>query len=351
MAAAPFAHTFPSGTVEYHLAGSVKKLRELAPRESSIVVTDENVARLHGAHFQGYRTLTVSAGEDSKSIETIQRLAEELATHEAHRNTFLVGVGGGMISDLTGFLASVYMRGTPVGFVPTTLLAAVDAAVGGKNGVNVGLHKNMLGTVRQPRFILQDTDLLETLPDKEWSNGFAEIIKYGCISDVRIFTTLSYSDITFYKKTRTALDELIAGCVDIKTKIVNADEDESGLRRILNFGHTAGHAFERLHGLAHGAAVGLGMLVACLVSEKVAGLDPAAKDKLANTLAAYGLPTALDFNPDEVAALLRTDKKRTDDGIDYVVMEALGKVRVESLPFSVIEDALKMFGDAGRRSS
>lgn len=349
MAAVPFAHTFPSGTVEYHLAAPVKKLQELAPPESSIVVTDENVARLHGEHLKGYKTLAVPPGEDSKSIETIQRLTQELAGHEAHRKTLIVGVGGGMITDLTGFLASVYMRGTRVGFVPTTLLASVDAAVGGKNGVNVGLHKNLLGTVRQPVFILQDTDLLETLPDAEWSNGFAEIIKYGCISDIRILTTLSQSDIAFYKKNRAGLDELIAGCVDVKSKIVNADEDETGIRRILNFGHTAGHAFERLHNLPHGAAVGLGMLVACLVSEKVAGLDLSAKDKLANTLAAYGLPTTLDFNPDDVAALLRADKKRTDDGIDYVVMEAFGKVCVKSLPFSVIEDALKMFADAGRR--
>lgn len=349
MAAAPFAHTFPSGTVEYHLAASVKKLRELAPPDSSIVVTDENVARLHGEHFRGYKTLTISAGEDSKSIETLQRLTQELASHEAHRKTMLVGIGGGVTTDITGFLASIYMRGMAVGFVPTTLLAAVDAAVGGKNGVNVGLNKNLLGTVLQPRFILQDTNLLDTLPDEEWSNGFAEIIKYGCISDVRVFNTLSHSNISFYKKTRAALDELIAGCVDVKNKIVNADEEEAGLRRILNFGHTAGHAFERLHNLRHGEAVGLGMLVACLVSEKVAGLDAGAKDKLANTLAAYGLPTSLDFDPAEVATLLRTDKKRTDDGIDYVVMETFGKVRVESLPFSVIEDALKMFADAGGR--
>ena len=349
MAASTFAHTFPSGTVEYHLQASLKKLPELAPPAESILITDENVARLYHDALKGYRVLTVPAGEDSKSWQTIERLAGELASHEAHRKTWLVGVGGGMITDLTGFLASVYMRGMPYAAVPTTLLATVDAAIGGKNGINLGVHKNMLGTVRQPLFILQDTDLLDTLPDEEWSNGFAEIIKYGCISDVRIFNTLSHSDIAFYRKTREALNELIAGCVDVKTKIVNADEEETGVRRILNFGHTAGHAFERMHNLSHGAAVGLGMLVACLVSEKVAGLDPTAKDKLANTLAAYGLPTSLEFNPDEVATLLRTDKKRTDAGIDYVVMESLGKVRVENLPFGVIEEALQSFADAGHR--
>jgi len=349
MAAAPFAHTFPSGTVEYHLAASIKKLRELAPPESSVVLTDENVARLHGEHLTGYKLLIVPAGEDSKSLQTVERLAQELASIEAHRKTMLVGVGGGMVTDLAGFLASVYMRGVAFGFVPTTLLAAVDAAVGGKNGVNVEFHKNLLGTVCQPRFILQDTDLIQTLPDAEWSNGFAEIIKYGCISDVRIFNTLSHSDIAFYRKNRDGLDELIAGCVDVKNKIVNADEGETGLRRILNFGHTAGHAFERLHNLPHGAAVGLGMLVACLVSEKVAGLDPGAKDKLANTLAAYGLPTSLQFDPSQLTALLRADKKRTDDGVAYVVMETFGKVWVEELPFSVVEEALQTFADAGGR--
>lgn len=344
-----YALTFPSGTVDFHLDSSIKKLRELAPPSSSILVTEENVARFHGKSFEGYRTLTVPAGEDSKSWSTVERLANELVSHEAHTHTTLVGVGGGMVTDLTGFLASVYMRGVPVGFVPTTLLATVDAAIGGKNGVNLGVHKNMLGTVRQPKFILQDTSLLDTLPDTEWSNGFAEIIKYGCISDVRIINTLSHSDVNYFRKNKTGLAELIAGCIDVKTKIVHADEEDTGIRRILNFGHTAGHALERLHNLSHGQAVGLGMLVACLVSEKVAGLDPMVKDKLANILDTYGLPTTLRFNPAEVSQLMRMDKKRTDEGIDFVVMEQLGKVRVESLPFSTIEEALQTFANAGNR--
>ncbi len=349
MAAPTYAQTFPSGTVEYYLKSSLDLLPGLAPPAHSIVITDEAVQALHGARWATYRVLTVPPGEDSKSSGQAERLAEALVKEEAHRGTILIGIGGGMVTDLAGYVASVYMRGVAFGGVPSTLLGMVDAAVGGKNGVNLGVYKNMLGTVRQPHFVLHDAALLSTLPTEEWSNGFAEIIKYGCIADARILTTLLQSDIAYFQKTPEGLAELIAGCVDVKNKIVVADEDESGLRRILNFGHTAAHAFERMYGLAHGAAVGLGMLVACLVSERVAGLEPTAKDHIANLLDAYGLPTALDFDVAAVSALLRTDKKRSDDGIDYVVIGGFGKARTERIPFRVVEEALQTFKDASGR--
>jgi 3-dehydroquinate synthase len=342
-----YALTFPSGTVEYHLDANINTLQQLAPPSSSIIITDENVWQAHESRFAGYRSIVIPAGEDAKTWQTVEHLANECMALEAHRGTMLVGLGGGTITDLVGFLASVYMRGVQFGFVPTTLLCAVDASIGGKNGINLGVHKNMLGTIKQPKFILHDASLFDTLPDVEWSNGFAEIIKYGCIADARILTTLAQSDLAYFRKYRDKLAELIAGCVDVKNKIVHADEEEEGLRKILNFGHTAGHAFELVAGLPHGQAVGLGMLVACSVSEKVAGLDPTFRGQIVGTLSQYGLPTSLDFDIEAACSLLRTDKKRTESAIDYVVLEKPGVGRTEPLPFPAVEEALRAFANEG----
>ncbi len=232
------------------------------------------------------------------------------------------------------------MRGVDVAFAPTTLLGQVDAAIGGKNGVNIGLHKNMLGTVRQPRFVLFHTGFLTTLPDEHWAAGFAEIIKYGFIADARILTTLQNGDITYFKGHPDKLNELIAGSADVKNKIVHADEREEGLRRVLNFGHTAGHAFETLYSLSHGCAVALGMRVAMKLSEQHTALMPDAAGQLKELLERYSLPVSITHNADEVMALLVTDKKRRDDGIDYVLLEKPGVAVTKVLQPEQIRDAL-----------
>jgi 3-dehydroquinate synthase len=333
----------------YHLNGDVQELRQLAPPSRAIIITDVHVWAAHQHHFDGYRHLVLDAGEAQKSWKTIEDLAAQLLQMGAHRGTTLVGIGGGTITDITGFLASVYMRGIDFGFVPTTLLGMVDASIGGKNGINMGPNKNMIGTIRQPRFILHDNQLLHSLPDAEWSNGFAEVIKYGCIADVRILKTLEISDLGWFRKYPGKLSELIVGCVDVKNKIVSADEQESGLRKILNFGHTAAHAFERVCGLSHGQAVGLGMLVACRISEQFAGLDSGFRTQLEQILKRYGLPTALEFDVHQVAGLLRSDKKRTDDAIDFVVLPRPGVAHTRLLPFAAVEEALQSFSRASDR--
>lgn len=340
-----YAVSFPTGTVEYWLESNLKKLRQLAPPYSSIIVTDEEVWRLHGSKLNEYRSVVMPTGEEHKSWKTIEDLTRQLIGHEAHRKNMLVGLGGGVVTDVTGFLASTYMRGIPFGFVPTTLLGLVDASIGGKNGINLDMHKNMLGTLHQPRFILHDLLLLDTLSDEEWSNGFAEIIKYGCIADVRILNTLNENDVSFYKKYPDKLAELIAGCVDVKNKIVHADENENSVRKLLNFGHTAGHAFETLYHLKHGQAVGLGMLVACRVSEAAAGLQADAKNELAAILQRYALPVHLDFDVAQVMELLRMDKKRNDADLDFVVIEKPGKGLVRNLSFDLIAEKLQNFLD------
>ena len=174
----------------------------------------------------------------------------------------LVGIGGGVITDLTGYVAAIYMRGLSFGFVPTSILAMVDAAIGGKNGIDVGVYKNIIGTIRQPQFLLYDYSLLKSLPQSEWVNGFAEIVKHACIKDARLFNTLRQNSIRSYQRNSKELGALIKKNVHIKASVVQADEFEKGERRLLNFGHTLGHAIENIYKMPHGHAISIGMVAA-----------------------------------------------------------------------------------------
>ncbi len=342
-----YAVSFPTGTVEYYFHSDWHQLRDIAPPDQTIIVTDSHINDLYASRFDGYRKIVLPAGEQSKSLTTIQDLVSQLIELQAHRKTMLVGVGGGVVTDITGFLASVYMRGIPFGFVPTSLLGMVDAAVGGKNGVNIGLHKNMAGTIRQPQFLLYDSSFLQSLPEEEWSNGFAEIIKYGCISDVRILNTLSENKIDNFLRRADKLNDLIMGCVDVKNKIVHADENETGMRKLLNFGHTAGHAFETLHKLPHGHGVALGMRVACLLSESQLDFQKKDSDMLCALLDTYKLPVQLKFDVPQVMDILTMDKKRNAKDLDYILLQKPGVAHIKPLQFDTIQKALEVFADAG----
>lgn len=335
-----YAFTFPTGTTEYLFEASLDDLRRQAPPKDTIIITDETVQSLHGDDLKDYRVVAMPAGETAKTWETVQWLGRELVRLEAHRQTMLLGFGGGMVTDITGLLATVYMRGLPFGFVPTTLLGMVDAAIGGKNGVNLDVHKNMLGTTRQPAFILFHERFLLTLPDDQWSNGFAEVIKYGHIADARILAMLQQADVAFYQKHPQNLSDLIAGCVDVKNKIVHADEGEDGIRRVLNFGHTTGHAIEILYGLPHGHAIGLGMRVAVRLSEIHAGLAPETGQQLEALLQQFGLPTRLDCDHEKVLEVLRMDKKRTKEGIAFVLIDKPGVAIQKELTVDQIAEGL-----------
>jgi 3-dehydroquinate synthase len=246
------------------------------------------------------------------------------------------------VTDVTGYLAASFMRGVPAAFVPTTLLGQVDAANGGKNGENLGLHKNMLGTVRQPAFVLFIAEFLGSLPEEHWRAGFAEIIKYGHIADARILTLLQEADLAFFQKRPENLSELVEGCVSVKNKIVHADEQESGIRRILNFGHTAGHAFERLCELPHGYAVGLGMRVAVQLSEQHCALSADTGIQLRRLLEKFGLPVTCPHDEDAVMELMLKDKKRGADGIEYVLLERPGVAVTKTLQAAEIRPALQV---------
>ncbi len=336
--------TFPSGQVSYLFQSQFEELWNTYDKQHTIIVTNEHIAKLYGHLFKGLKMLVLPPMESSKDLTTIGSLAKQLVQMEATRQTLLVGVGGGVITDITGFLASVYMRGVSFGFVPTTLLGMVDAAIGGKNGVNLGMNKNMLGTITQPQFILFDTRFLNSLPDDEMSNGFAEIIKYACIFDAEMFDELSKHNISFYRdEDDSALNDLIAKCVAWKNKTVIEDEKEKGLRKLLNFGHTAAHAIENLYELPHGKAVGIGMVIAAMISVQVAGLDKDVTEKLKTLLGQYHLPVKIKISASKAIEILKMDKKRHDDLIDYIVLEKIGKAAIHTLPLTVIENALTVY--------
>jgi 3-dehydroquinate synthase len=341
-----YTRQFPSGTVAYQF-GSFALLPDLVNNRRVIFLMDTNVFAIYKSLLGDHPAIVIPAGEESKSIATIDRITEQLLQLKADKQTCLVGMGGGVVTDITGFAAAIYMRGISCGFVPTTLLGMVDASIGGKNGVNAGAFKNMIGTIRQPEFILFDEEFLNTLPEQEWSNGFAEIIKYGCIFDTFLFEELLDHDLHYYLNNGDALKVVIRKCVDWKNKTVLEDEKEQGLRKILNFGHTAGHAIEKKQGLPHGVAVGIGMLIATIVSEAAMDLNPEVLELLRRLLIQYQLPAELNFDAEEIMTIMSMDKKRKNNTIDFIVLEKPGKAEIKNIPFEMVNTALVTFRNEG----
>src|SRR5215204_6642812 len=262
---------FSNSSVDYYFEGRISHIKQIVGSAKTIFITDENVFAAHEKQLKNRDVIVVKAGEKYKNQPTVDSIIEQLIEMEAERNTVLIGVGGGVVTDLTGYVASVYMRGIAFGFVPTSLLAMVDASIGGKNGIDVGVYKNMVGIIRQPSFLLFDQNFLATLPGKEWRNGFAEIIKHAAIKDAAMFKELEQNDIELYQKRRKDLSVLIQRNALLKTKVVQQDEFEKGDRKLLNFGHTLGHALENQYDLSHGQAISIGMAYASSLSQKMNG--------------------------------------------------------------------------------
>lgn len=326
---------FSTASTNIFFDASITHLKEIIDVEKAIFITDENVFAAHTKKFKGYNTIVLKAGEEFKIQSTVDNIIEQLIAFEADRKTILVGVGGGVITDLTGYIASVYMRGIQFGFVPTTLLSLVDASIGGKNGIDVGVYKNIVGVTRQPSFILHDVSFLKSLPTAEWQNGFAEIIKHACIKDVAMFKDLQSHDLKFYQTKKADLSKLIQRNAKIKLKVVQADEFEQADRKLLNFGHTLGHALENQYELSHGQAISIGMTYASEISQQLLGFEQT--ENVVKVLEQYGLPTYAAFDKQKVFAVLRMDKKRANKDINYILLERIGKGIVLPIPLSDLE--------------
>lgn len=327
--------SFSSADVTYYIDADFAYLEKLVSKEQAVIITDENIFAKHQKKLKGWKVIVIEAGEQFKVQATVDNIIQQLIDAGADRKTTLIGVGGGVITDITGYVAGIFMRGIKCCFVPTSVLAMVDAAIGGKNGIDVGLYKNMVGLIRQPAFLLYDFSLLKSLPKEEWVNGFAEVIKHACIKDAPMFTLLENNKLSFFQKDFAALAKLIQRNALIKTKVVIGDEFEKGERKLLNFGHTLGHAIENLYHIPHGHAVSIGMGVACKFSESITGFK--GTDRVVNVLKQYGLPPQFDFDKTETFRILKSDKKKDNQSINYILLNKIGKAEIVSLPFTEIE--------------
>jgi 3-dehydroquinate synthase len=305
------------------------------PGGHTLVITDENVGRLYRDRFPAADIITIGCGEKHKTLDTLAFIYDRLIALEADRASFIVGIGGGIVGDVCGFAASTYMRGLRFGFVPTTLLAQVDATVGGKNGINFKGFKNMVGVFQQPEFVIVDTGLLKTLPPEEIASGLAEIAKHACIADPAYFDAIERGCDAIDAMDQAVLLDLVHRSVVIKAQVVNRDEREAGERRKLNFGHTLGHAIEKTLGISHGAAVSVGMVLAARLSHRKGMLSEAELARITALLQRLGLPVKMDFDRRLIIDALKKDKKRQQDQIHFVLLQGLGNAVV--IPIAIAE--------------
>jgi len=320
--------------------GCIARLTEfLPPRAGRIfVVTTKDVWDLHGASVEKalkghpHQVLFFPGGEPRKKMAEVEALAEQMVEGGADRSSVVVGFGGGIVTDVAGFLAAIFMRGIPVLQIPTTLLAQVDAAVGGKTGVNLVAGKNLVGSFHQPLVVLIDPLVLKTLPEREYRAGLYEIIKCGVIRDAALFRELAECSGQVFAQAPETVDRIIAAAVRIKAEVVTADEKEGDLRRILNFGHTVGHALEaetHYERFLHGEAVAFGMHVATALAEMQVGLPTAEAAQIHMVIRQYGPIPPLDgITAARLFARLAADKKTVQGKVHFVLPVSIGAVKV-----------------------
>lgn len=325
----------------FYFDAAFELVEKIVAKEKAVIVTDENLFQAHKRKLKGFNTIVLKPGEQYKVQQTVDVVIDQLILLGADRQTTLIGFGGGVITDITGYVAGIYLRGINVGYIPTSLLAMVDAAIGGKNGIDVGVYKNMVGLIRQPSFLIYDYSLLKTLPLAEWRNGFAEIIKHACIKDAKMFAELEQNSIAKYRKNPTLLANLITRNALIKIKVVQQDEFEKGERKLLNFGHTLGHAIENMYQLSHGEAISIGMTYAALMSQQLKFYKEA--ERVIKLLHQYGLPTVADFDANKAFKVLLKDKKRQADSINYILLQKTGKGVVQPLLLVQLQEIFKQF--------
>jgi len=354
--------TVPLGQRSYAIKIAAGLLRQLGVECAGLklgarcaIITDTNVGKkfakpafesLVKAGFEP-TLIVVPAGENSKSLKSVQACYDQLAANRLERKSFIVALGGGVVGDLAGFVAATYLRGIPFVQVPTTLLAQVDSSVGGKTGVNLKAGKNLVGAFYQPKLVLCDLDTLKTLPEREFRSGLAEVVKYGIIFDAKLFVQLERDLPKLLRREPKSLTAVIARCCEIKAEVVGQDETEGGLRAILNFGHTIGHAIENSSGYGkylHGEAIAIGQVAAAKLSQKILGLSPGEADRIENLFVQAGLPVKIKFNPAQrrkLLAAMKLDKKVSAGEIKFVLAEKIGRVVWgQNVPQGLIEEVL-----------
>lgn len=332
--------------------GELARDAGLKPGRAALI-SDSNVAKLYASRVSASLkaadfdavVIEIPAGEASKSLEMLATLYDRMTEAELDRQSVVFALGGGVTGDLGAFAAATYLRGIAVVQIPTTVVAQVDSALGGKSGVNHRLAKNLIGAFYQPRMIVADVESLKTLPEREFREGLAEVIKYGAIMDEAMVGDLERDLEAILRRDVGILEAMVERSLKHKAYVVENDEHEGGLRKILNFGHTIGHAIEASAGYGqylHGEAVAIGMVSACAMSRKFAGLAARESDRLVELIRRAGLPTSMgsQARSEDFTRALRLDKKRVEKQIEFVLIDYLGhaltqKVRFEDI-FSVL---------------
>ena len=335
----------PGATSEIFVGRNWETVKTLLPASGVVIVTDDNVHQLYGKNFPGFPVISISPGEASKNLVTIESLAEKLLSDGVDRSGFILAIGGGVVCDIAGFLSSIYMRGIRCGYVSSSLLAQVDASTGGKNGVNLGGTKNILGIIRQPEFVICDTNMLLTLPEPEYLSGLAELIKTAIIGDRYLFDLIESSYKEIINRNTDLLNILVTRSVRFKAKVVSEDERESGIRRILNFGHTFGHAVEMQKSVKHGFAVASGMELATELSFAKDLISISEKDRIITLLRKFGLIEKHDLQDDQIERLVLHDKKKTGSDIHFVFTDGIGSALVRKVSTIELIDFYKRFRD------
>ena len=316
---------------------SLLNLGSYVPVEKTVIITDTNVWKWYGKVFPPCRVIKIEPGEKAKNLDTVLDIYEKLLESEVDRSFFIVGIGGGVVCDIAGFAASTFLRGVRFGFVSSTLLSQVDASVGGKNGVNLGGYKNLVGVFNQPEFVICDLSLLETLPRRELLNGFAEIIKHAAICDIELFAFLEDNHDKALALDRDVIGKMVYDSIRIKSMIVSRDEKEKGERRKLNFGHTYGHAFEKSMGILHGEAISAGMINASRLSVKKGLLKEEEFERLKRLVELFGLPVELPCDRIKVIDAVKKDKKRDNLSLHFVFLSGIGSAVVKEILISELE--------------
>jgi 3-dehydroquinate synthase len=319
---------------------SIRNINKYLPPTEVVIITDRNVYQHYRQVMPFDRIIQIGTGETIKTLDTIRYILKELLKMEADRTVFILGIGGGIVCDVAGFAASIYLRGVRFGFVSTTLLSQVDASVGGKTGVNFEGYKNMVGAFNQPDFVICDPVLLKSLPEKEILNGCAEIIKHAAIADRDLFTYLEDHYKEILELESDVIEKLVYESVMIKSEVVNRDEIEKGERRKLNFGHTLGHPIEKVTGSAHGEAISAGMCAAARLSEKRSLLLDEDRTRIERLIAELNLPTQIQTDRGKVLEAMTRDKKREGDSIHFVLLNGIGNAVIEEITIKELEEAL-----------
>ena len=330
-----------TGGSRIYIGNAEQLLKEILPEKRVIVISDSNLDRTHHDLIAPYEHILIGLGEQAKSLVTLDEIYRQLIELGADRSTFILGIGGGIVTDIAGFVASTYMRGVEFGFITTTLLGSVDASVGGKNGVNVGGFKNMVGTFSQPSFVICDVALLHSLPNREFRAGLAEVIKTAILGDEELFERLEQTSFEELRQNDELLSEIIIRSVKVKASVVAEDEREGGRRRILNLGHTIAHAIEKCTSkFSHGEAVATGLFHITNTSLSQNNIAESDAKRIFTLLNRYGFDTSLQIERKQLFDAIKGDKKRNGNALHIILPTAIGAVEDRLISFEELESLL-----------